>query len=171
MFAVIEDGSHQYRVQEGDTLTVDYRVSSSKGDILTFAQVLLANAGGASAIGHPAIEGATVEAEVVDTPAMGPKIGVQKIRRRKNSRTYTGHRQKYTSVVIKSIDIPGLEVVEQPKEDVPKEEPQPQTDSEAGDAVADESTVASHSEEESAATEESASETEEPSEVEEDEDS
>ena len=65
MFAVIEDGSRQYRVTPGEMLTVDYRADAKKGDTLTFDRVLLANGGGASAIGQPVIDGASVEAEVV----------------------------------------------------------------------------------------------------------
>lgn len=112
MFAVIEDGSHQYTIQEGDTLTIDYRDTANAGDAITFESVLLANGGGASLIGTPTIEGASVEAEVVEPEVKGEKLEIQKLRRRKNSRRHTGHRQKYTTVLIKSITAPGLEVVE-----------------------------------------------------------
>jgi large subunit ribosomal protein L21 len=110
MFAVITDGSHQYRVQEGDTLQVDYRAGSSKGDAIAFEEVLLANGGGPSVIGQPTIEGAKVEALVLIPEVKGEKLEIQKIRRRKNSRRHTGHRQKYTSVKIQSIEVPGLEI-------------------------------------------------------------
>ncbi|HID24187.1 MAG TPA: 50S ribosomal protein L21 [Planctomycetaceae bacterium] len=112
MFAIIEDGSHQYRVQSGETLTIDFRADVKKGDPITFDRVLLANAGGSSAIGRPLIEGAAVEAVVVTPLVKGPKLEIQKFRRRKNSRRHTGHRQKYTSVRIVGIDVPGLEIVE-----------------------------------------------------------
>ena len=117
MFAVIEDGSRQYRVQPGETLTVDYRADAKKGETLTFGRVLLANGGGASAIGRPLIEGATVDALVVIPQEKGPKLEVQKIRRRKNSRRHTGHRQKHTTVRITAINVPGLEGVEEPPTD------------------------------------------------------
>ena len=112
MFAIFEDGSRQYRVETGDTLSVDYRDGLEKGASISFERVLLANAGGASAIGQPVIDGATVEAEVVVTEEKGPKLEIQKIRRRKNSRRHTGHRQKYTNVKITAINVPGLEVNE-----------------------------------------------------------
>jgi len=112
MFVVIEDGSHQYTIQEGDTLTIDYRATANEGDTITFENVLLANGGGDSAIGAPVIEGASVEAEVVTPEVKGEKLEIQKIRRRKNSRRHTGHRQKYTTVLIKTINVPGLEIVE-----------------------------------------------------------
>ncbi|QDT91370.1 50S ribosomal protein L21 [Gimesia algae] len=112
MFVVIEDGSRQYTVQEGDTLTIDYRATAKEGDPITFENVLLANGGGASSIGAPTIEGASVEAEVVQAELKGEKLEIQKFRRRKNSRRHTGHRQKHTSVLIKTINVPGLEIVE-----------------------------------------------------------
>jgi len=114
MFAVIEDGSRQHRVSEGDLLSVDYRSDAEVGAALSFDRVLLANAGGASIIGKPVIDGADVSAEVVDDEEKGPKIEIQKIRRRKNSRRHTGHRQKYTRVKITGINIPNLAVVAAP---------------------------------------------------------
>ena len=112
MFAIIEDGSRQYRVEQGAELDVDYRAGSEAGQSLSFDRILLANGGAASVIGKPAIEGATVEAEIIDPVHKGVKLEVQKVRRRKNSRTHTGHRQKHTTVRITAINVPGLEVVE-----------------------------------------------------------
>lgn len=109
MFAVIEDGSRQYRVQPGQTLRIDYRSDTQPGEVLAFDRVLLANGGGESAIGRPAIEGAVVEAEVLTPQAKGEKLEIQKLRRRKNSRRHTGHRQKYTDVRITAINVPGLD--------------------------------------------------------------
>src|SRR5262245_46817183 len=65
MFAVMADSGRQYRIQPGDVLSVDYRAEAQDGDAVQFDQVLLANAGGASAIGRPVISGATVEGKVV----------------------------------------------------------------------------------------------------------
>lgn len=110
MFAVIENGSRQHRVEEGDLLSIDYQAGLEAGATVTFDRVFLANAGGASSIGRPLLDGATVEAEVVVPEEKGPKLEIQKIRRRKNSRRHTGHRQKYTAVRITSINVPGLEV-------------------------------------------------------------
>ena len=114
MFAIIEDGSRQYRVSPGDTLTVDYRDSVSEGDALSFDKVLLANGGGASVVGRPSIDGAQVAAEVVTAEYKGPKLEIQKFRRRKNSRRHTGHRQRHTVVRITDVTIPGLDIVEAP---------------------------------------------------------
>ena len=110
MFAIIEDGSRQYRVAPGEKLSVDYRRDAEPGTTLTFDRVLLANAGGASTIGTPVVEGATVTAEVIVPEDKGPKLEIQKFRRRKNSRRHTGHRQKYTTVRIGEVNVPGLEV-------------------------------------------------------------
>ena len=111
MFAIIEDGSHQYRVEPGQSLTVDYRKEANAGDTIEFDRVLLANGGGASSVGRPTIEGATVTTEVVTPELKGKKIEIQKFRRRKNSRRHTGHRQKYTEGKITAINVPGLEEV------------------------------------------------------------
>ena len=120
MFAIIEDSGHQLRVEEGQTLVVDLRKEAEMGQTITFDRVLLANGGADSIIGAPAIEGATVEAEVVDDLVKGPKLEVQKFRRRKNSRRHTGHRQKYTGVKITSINVPNL-VVKEKTEEAPAE--------------------------------------------------
>ncbi len=112
MFAIIEDGSRQHRVQEGDLLSVDYRADAEAGATLQFDQILLANGGGSSVIGNPVIDGAIVEAEVVLEEDKGPKLEIQKFRKRKNSRRHTGHRQKYTRVKITSIKVPNLQIVE-----------------------------------------------------------
>lgn len=113
MFAIIEDGSHQHIVREGGVLKVDYRAGIEKGATLTFDRVLLASGGAESQVGRPSIDGATVEAEVLMPTEKGVKLEIQKIRRRKNSRRHTGHRQKYTVVRIRSISVPGLKVAEQ----------------------------------------------------------
>lgn len=109
MFAVIENGGRQHMVEEGQLLSIDYRSDLSEGDEVTFDRVLAANSGDANAIGAPLIDGATVAATVVVAEEKGPKIEIQKIRRRKNSRRHTGHRQKYTAVRITTINVPGLE--------------------------------------------------------------
>lgn len=124
MFAIIEDGSRQHRVQEGDLLSVDYRSGAEVGSKVKFEQILLANGGGSSVIGAPLIDGAFVEAEVVLDEEKGPKLEIQKFRKRKNSRRHTGHRQKFTRVKVTSISVPNLEVVEksdESAEDEPKD--------------------------------------------------
>ena len=114
MFAIIDESGRQLRVSEGDVLTVDFRADATEGQVLTFESVLLANGGAASVIGQPTIAGAKVTASVVAPVEKGPKIYIQKMRRRKNFRRRTGHRQKYTTVKVTSISVPGLEIVAPP---------------------------------------------------------
>jgi large subunit ribosomal protein L21 len=116
MFAVIEDGNRQHRVEQGSVLSVDLKDGVSDGDSITFDRVLLANGGGASIIGSPVIAGATVTAEIIFATEKGPKLEIQKLRRRKNSRRHTGHRQKHTRVKVTSISVPGLQIIEKPAE-------------------------------------------------------
>lgn len=112
MFAYIENGSHQFKVAPGDTLLIDFIETAKKGDALTFDRVFLANGGGVSLIGQPTISGATVAAEIVEPIVKGPKLEIQKMRRRKNYRKHTGHRQRYTQVMITAVNVPGLQIVQ-----------------------------------------------------------
>ena len=112
MFAYFENGSHQYRVSNGDTLLIDFRDTAKTGDSITFEKVLLANGGGSSVVGAPIISGASVTAEIVEPLVKGPKLEIQKMRRRNNYRRHTGHRQGYTQVKITGINVPGLQIVE-----------------------------------------------------------
>ena len=102
MYAIITDGRQQLKVEEGQELAVDFR-ELHKGDKLTFGEVLAVSDGqGNTTIGTPTLSGASVEAEVLGVE-QGPKLYIRKFRRRKNSRTRTGHRQLYTKVRISKI--------------------------------------------------------------------
>ena len=100
MYAVFEDGSRQYRVQEGDVVNVDFR-EAQIGASVEFARVLLIAKDAAPTIGQPTIAGAKVVGEVVGTPKT--KVFVQHFKRRKNHRRFKGHTQPYTAVKIKQI--------------------------------------------------------------------
>lgn len=104
MYAIISDGGRQYKVEEGTRLEVDFR-ELPEGSQVTFDRVLAVSSDGDVRIGTPVVAGATVTAEVVDPEKKGVKLIVQKFRRRKNSRRKTGHRQKYTSVVVNKISV------------------------------------------------------------------
>src|SRR4051794_861701 len=113
MYAVFEDGSRQYRVSEGQTVTVDYRGGESgggldKGTQVTFARVLLYANGDDRRIGQPSVEGMRIVGEVVDHPSI--KVMIQRFRRRKNVRRLRGHRQHYTAVRVKHILLPGQDI-------------------------------------------------------------
>ncbi|MHB8899237.1 MAG: 50S ribosomal protein L21 [Thermoguttaceae bacterium] len=103
MYAIIEDGGRQFRVEEGQLLEIDYR-DIPTGDQVKFERVLAGRNDAGLKIGTPQLAGASVTAEVVET-SQGPKLVIQKFRRRKNSRRKTGHRQLYTKVKISSIDL------------------------------------------------------------------
>src|SRR5579885_418608 len=106
MYAVFADGSHQYKVQEGERVVVDYR-DVPVGARLEFTSVLLYQSGDDTRIGQPLVEGVRILAEVVGHPST--KVYVQKFRRRKNVRRLKGPRQPYTEVQIRSILLPGQE--------------------------------------------------------------
>jgi large subunit ribosomal protein L21 len=103
MYAIFEDGSHQFRVSEGDRVVVDRR-EGEPGTELVFNKVLLIAGDGAAAptIGAPVLEGARVVAKIVQQ-FRDKKIIIQKFRRRKNMRRRRGHRQSYTTVLITSV--------------------------------------------------------------------
>jgi large subunit ribosomal protein L21 len=101
MYAIIADGAHQYKVEEGQMLEIDFR-DLNAGEQITFDRVLAVSSDSGFKLGKPNVEGAKVSAKVVGE-TKGEKIFVQKFRRRKNSKRRTGHRQKYTKVQIDSI--------------------------------------------------------------------
>jgi large subunit ribosomal protein L21 len=101
MYAIFEDGSHQFRVSEGDRIVVDRR-EGEPGSELIFSKVLLIAGDGAPTIGAPVIDGARVVAKIVNQ-FRDKKIIIQKFRRRKNMRRRKGHRQPYTTVQITSL--------------------------------------------------------------------
>jgi len=101
MYAIIEDGGRQFKVEEGQELEIDYR-DVPVGDDVVFDQVLAFRDDDGLKVGQPVLDGASVTAEILAV-TQGPKLVVQKIRRRKNSRRKTGHRQMYTRVKIAKI--------------------------------------------------------------------
>lgn len=103
MYAIFEDGSHQYRVRAGDKIVVDRRAGENGGEIV-FPKVLLVSGEGAPNIGTPVLEGAKVTATIVDQ-FRDKKIIIQKFRRRKNMRRRNGHRQPYTTVLITGVSL------------------------------------------------------------------
>lgn len=106
MYAVFEDGSRQYCVEEGEVVKLDFR-EAEIGSRLEFGRVLLYQSEADTRIGQPLVEGARILAEVVDHPST--KLYIQHFRRRKNYRRLKGHRQPYTSVKINHILLPGME--------------------------------------------------------------
>ena len=102
MYAIICDGGRQYKVTEGLLLDIDYRETVDSGDAIEFDRVLAIGGDAGLKLGQPTVHGAKVQAEVVGLE-QAKKVFIQKFSRRKNFDVRTGHRQKYTRVMIKAI--------------------------------------------------------------------
>jgi len=104
MYAVVEDGSKQYILKQGDVVRLDFRqVETGTTEELT--NVLLLKNEAEITVGQPLVEGARVLVTVVDHPSV--KTSIMKYKRRKNYKRRKGHRQHYTSVRVDSILLPG----------------------------------------------------------------
>ena len=100
-YAIVEDGSKQYKAVEGSTIDVD-RYQVDVGDKIDLERVLLVTDGEETIVGTPYIKGAKVEATVL-SQVKGKKIVVFKYKPRVRYRVKRGHRQKYTRLKIDSI--------------------------------------------------------------------
>jgi len=103
MYAVLETGSKQYRVNPGDTVEVE-RLEVDAGKPFTFDRVLLVSNDGKLSVGSPTVANATVEADVVEH-IRGEKKVAFKMKRRKGYHKTIGHRQELTVVKIKEIKL------------------------------------------------------------------
>ncbi len=103
MYAVIEDSGQQFRVSEGDVIDVDLRDMPDNVKSLEFDRVLLVSSDKGVKVGTPLVNKAKVVADVVNPLAKGEKVYIYYWRRRKSSRSKTGHRQKYVKVRITKI--------------------------------------------------------------------
>ena len=104
MYAVIQTGGKQYRVQAGDTVVVE-KLQGGPGDSVEFDQVLLLSRDDDVSIGSPLLDGAKVTGEIVEQ-ARGKKLVVYKFKRRKDYRRRNGHRQYLTTVKINEVIAP-----------------------------------------------------------------
>jgi large subunit ribosomal protein L21 len=100
-YAIIEDGSKQYRVFEGGVIEVDH-FKSDIGEQVDMERVLLIAEDEQISVGTPLIEGAKVQATVIGQ-VKGPKVVVFKYKPRNRYRVKKGHRQQYTQLKIDSI--------------------------------------------------------------------
>lgn len=99
MYAIIATGGKQYRVKEGDVVTID-KIDNKQS--VTFGNVLMVSDGDNISYGSPYIKSAKVTADVLGTDK-AKKVLVFKQKLRKGHRKLRGHRQQYTSVKIKNI--------------------------------------------------------------------
>lgn len=100
-YAVIKTGGKQFRVSAGDVIHVE-KLTGEAGDKVKLDQVLMVG-GDKPQVGAPLIDGASVDAEIVEQ-TRAPKIIVFKKRRRQNYRRKKGHRQNLTTLKINSIN-------------------------------------------------------------------
>ena len=107
MYAVIEQGSKQYKVAEGDWLNIELTDISPDAKTIELDKVLLISDGKEEKVGKPLLEGAKVIASFKTTAEEAvikdKKLYPMYFRRRKNSKKHIGHRQKHLQVVIEKI--------------------------------------------------------------------
>ncbi|MBL4820004.1 MAG: 50S ribosomal protein L21 [Gammaproteobacteria bacterium] len=101
MYAVIESGGKQHRVEEGETLKLE-KLEAATGEQIDFDKVLMVGEGESVTIGTPYVEGSKVTAEVL-TQGRAKKVNIIKFNRRKHYRKQQGHRQWFTEVKITGI--------------------------------------------------------------------
>ena len=101
MYAIIETGGKQYKVQNGDQIKVE-KLNAEAGSAVVFDKVLAAGEGADIKVGTPYLEGLTVEGEVVES-GKGDKVIIFKYKAKKDYRKKQGHRQPYTLVEIKAV--------------------------------------------------------------------
>ncbi len=105
MYAVVNSGGKQYKVQKGEVLKVE-KISGDVGNSVTFDRVLMFSDGENVSIGQPVLDGVSVEGHIVEQ-GKAKKIIVFKYKRRKRFRRKNGHRQEFTAVQIDSIKAKG----------------------------------------------------------------
>ena len=102
MYAIIETGGKQYKVNEGDIIFVE-KLDVNEGDTVTFDRVKAVSMGDDFKVGAPTVEGAVVSAKVLAN-GKGKKLYVIKYKAKKNEKKKIGHRQPYTKVQIEAIN-------------------------------------------------------------------
>ena len=101
MYAIIETGGKQYKVNEGDIIYIE-KLDVNEGDSVDFDCVKAVSTGNDFKVGAPNVEGAVVSAKVLAN-GKGKKIHVIKYKSKKNEKKKIGHRQPFTKVQIVSI--------------------------------------------------------------------
>ena len=108
MYAVISTGGKQYKVAANDVISVE-KLPGEAGETIGFDDVLMVGEGAEATIGTPLVDGARVEATILEQ-GRGPKIIVFKKQRRKGHRRKKGHRQDLTVLRITDIHATGAKV-------------------------------------------------------------
>ncbi|MDG1871591.1 MULTISPECIES: 50S ribosomal protein L21 [Flavobacterium] len=113
MYAIVEIAGQQFKVSK-DLKVYVHRLASEEGSKISFDKVLLLDDNGSITLGAPAIEGASVEAKVLQH-LKGDKVIVFKKKRRKGYKKRNGHRQYLTQIVIEGITASGATKKAAPK--------------------------------------------------------
>ncbi len=103
MYAIIETGGKQYRVSEGDVLSVE-KLQVEAGETVDFDKVVAVSNDAGLTVGTPYVEGAKVAASVVKN-GKAKKVLMMRYKPKKDVRVKRGHRQPYTQVKIESITV------------------------------------------------------------------
>lgn len=101
MYAVIESGGKQHRVEPGEVLKLE-KLQVAEGETVDFEKVMMIGEGTDVKIGQPYVDGGKVTAEVI-SHGRGDKVNIIKMKRRKHYRRQAGHRQSFTEVKITEI--------------------------------------------------------------------
>lgn len=126
MYAVVNSGGKQYKIQQGEILRVE-KISGDVGSPVTFDRVLMFSDGENVSIGKPLLDSVSVEGHIVEQ-GKAKKIIVFKYKRRKRFRRKNGHRQEFTTVQIDSIKAQGTKAQKaaEPKTEAKAEVKQPE---------------------------------------------
>ena len=119
-FAIIETGGKQYKVSASKILEIE-KLNAKVGETVKFQNVLLLNDDKTTEVGSPSIDGATVEAKLLDN-VKDRTILIFHKRRRKHSRKKNGHRQRHSKIQITKIMSKGGKVIDEAKSVPPKKE-------------------------------------------------
>jgi large subunit ribosomal protein L21 len=115
MYAIVEIAGQQFKVSK-DLKVYVHRLANEEGSKVSFDKVLLLDDKGNVTLGAPAIEGASVEAKVLQH-LKGDKVIVFKKKRRKGYKKRNGHRQYLTQIVIEGITVGGAKKAAAPKKE------------------------------------------------------
>ena len=119
-FAIIETGGKQYKVSASKILEIE-KLDAKVGETIKFQNVLLLNDDKTTEVGNPSIDGAMVEAKLLDNVKDRTVLIFHK-RRRKHSRKKNGHRQRHSKIQITKIMSKGGKVIDEAKVTVDKKE-------------------------------------------------
>ena len=121
MYAIIETGGKQYKVQNGDQIKVE-KLNAEAGSAVVFDKVLAAGEGADIKVGTPYLEGLTVEGEVVES-GKGDKVIIFKYKAKKDYRKKQGHRQPKEEPAVEEKEVEAAPVEEAAAEEVVAEKP------------------------------------------------